>query len=69
MDDAVSIMGGFDLGSLLIGYAYDLGLSEIKTHNSGTHEVFVSVKLNREPKDKTPWRKRNRVYSSYTSEN
>jgi len=69
MDDAVSIMGGFDLGSLLIGYAYDLGLSEIKTYNSGTHEVFVSVKLNREPKDKTPWRKRNRVYSSYTSEN
>ena len=62
-------MGGLDLGTLIIGYAYDLGVSEIRTYNSGTHEIFICVKLNRETKTKTPWRKRNRVYSSYTSDN
>ena len=69
MNDAISIMGGLDLGTLIIGYAYDLGVSEIRTYNSGTHEIFICVKLNRETKTKTPWRKRNRVYSSYTSDN
>ena len=69
MDDAISIMGGFDIGSLIIGYAYDIGVSEIKTYNSGTHEVFLCLKLNRDTKNKTPWRKRNRVFSNYTSEN
>ena len=69
MDDAISIMGGFDIGSIIIGYAYDIGVSEIKTYNSGTHEVFLCLKLNRDTKNKTPWRKRNRVFSNYTSEN
>jgi type IX secretion system PorP/SprF family membrane protein len=69
MGDAISIMGGVDIGSLIIGYAYDLGVSEIKTYNSGTHEVFLCLKLKKDTKNKTPWRKRNRVFSNYTSEN
>lgn len=69
MDDAFSIMGGIDVGNLIIGYAYDLSTSEIKAYNSGTHEVFICMKLNRDTKEKTPWRKRNRVYSNYTTGN
>jgi type IX secretion system PorP/SprF family membrane protein len=69
MNDAISIMGGVDLGSFQVGYAYDLGISEIKTYNTGSHELFIGIKLNRDPKERTPWRKRNKVYSNYTSGN
>ena len=62
-------MGGIDVGNLIIGYAYDLSTSEIKAYNSGSHEVFICLKLNRDTKEKTPWRKRNRVYSNYTTGN
>jgi type IX secretion system PorP/SprF family membrane protein len=69
MDDAISVMGGVELGSLIIGYAYDISNSAIKAYNDGTHEVFLCLKLSRDTKNKTPWRKRNRVYSNYTSGN
>tara|TARA_B100001287_G_scaffold149500_1_gene125872 strand:+ start:2261 stop:3205 length:945 start_codon:yes stop_codon:yes gene_type:complete len=69
MDDAISFMGGVEIGSLVIGYAHEISTSAIKDYNDGTHELFVCIKLNRDTKNKTPWRKRNRVYSNYTSGN
>ncbi len=69
MDDVMSFMGGIEIGSLVIGYAHEISTSAIKDYNDGTHELFVCLKLNRDNKNKTPWRKRNRVYSNYTSGN
>ena len=67
--DAISFMGGINLGTNTIGYAYDLGISKIKTHNDGTHEIFMSFKLRKNNQSKAPWKNRNRVYSSSSSEN
>ena len=66
MDEAISIMGGVEIGSLIIGYAHDISTSAIKDYNDGTHEVFICLKLHREIRSKTPWRKRNRVYTNYS---
>ncbi|MCC6724020.1 MAG: type IX secretion system membrane protein PorP/SprF [Saprospiraceae bacterium] len=44
--DAVVLMGGFKLSDKIsIGYAYDLGLSSLKTVNSGSHEIMLSYNL------------------------
>ena len=67
--DALSFMGALNLGIASIGYAYDLGISDLQSYNSGTHEVFISYKLKKDDSTKTPWKNRNRVYSSYSSEN
>ena len=40
-------MGGIDIGNFMFGYTYDIGISDIKTYNDGTHEVFLGIKLNR----------------------
>ena len=65
--DALSFMGGVNLGTTTVGYAYDLGISKIKTYNDGTHEVFMSFKLKKNNQSKTPWKNRNRVYSNSSS--
>ena len=67
--DAVSFIGGVNIGTATIGYSYDIGISKIKTYNSGTHEIFLSYKLKKDNQSKTPWKNRNRVYSSFSSEN
>ena len=67
--DALSFMGGINIGTTTIGYAYDLGISKIKTYNDGTHEVFMSFKLKKNNQSKAPWKNRNRVYSNSSSEN
>lgn len=64
--DAVSIMIGADLGVLEFGYSYDLGLSNMATYNSGSHEIFLTAKLNKGTKERSPWHKRNRIYSSFS---
>ena len=44
--DAVALMGGFKLSEKIsIGYAYDLGLSRLKTVNSGAHEILLNYNL------------------------
>ena len=67
--DAIAFIAGINLGTTTVGYSYDLGISEIKTYNSGTHEVFMCYKLKKNNNSKTPWKNRNRVYSSNSSEN
>ena len=66
--DAIAIMGGIEIGNIMFGYTYDIGISDIKTYNDGTHEVFLGMKLNRGDNGKTPWKKRNRIYSGYSAD-
>lgn len=66
--DAVAVMGGIEIGNIMFGYTYDIGISDIKTYNDGTHEVFLGIKLNRGDNAKTPWKKRNRIYSGYSAD-
>ena len=66
MDDALAIMLGADFGPFEMGYSYDLGMSDLKTYNTGTHEVYLGIKMNKNAK-KTPWHKRNRIYSSFSN--
>lgn len=65
LDDAVVGMLGLDLGVMSIGYAYDFTLSDLSNYNTGSHEVFLGIKMYKGDKDKAPWHKRNRIYSSY----
>ena len=67
--DAVALIGGVNIGTATIGYSYDIGISKINIYNSGTHEVFLSYKLKKDNQSKTPWKNRNRVYSSFSTEN
>lgn len=66
MNDAVSIMIGADLGVMDFGYSYDLGMSGLASYNNGSHEIFVTAKLNKDKKNRSPWHKRNRIYSSFS---
>ena len=68
LDDALAIMLGTDFGPFEMGYSYDLGMSDIKTYNTGTHEIYLGIKMSKNAK-KTPWHKRNRIYSSFSSAN
>lgn len=44
--DAVALMGGFKLTEKIsIAYAYDLGLSNLKTVNTGSHEILLNYNL------------------------
>jgi type IX secretion system PorP/SprF family membrane protein len=66
LDDAAVVMLGMDLGALTVGYAYDYTLSDLQNYSSGSHEVFIGIKMFKGGKDKAPWHKRNRIYSSYS---
>jgi len=57
LQDAIAPMIGLawkpnDKQTIKIGYAYDLGTSNLKAHHSNTHEIFVNycIKWNRPPK-------------------
>lgn len=65
LNDAVAIMGGLTAGKFMFGYAYDVTLSDLSTYSSGSHELFLGVNLGGR-NSKAPWKKRNRIYSSFT---
>ena len=67
--DAVAFIGGINIGTTTVGYSYDLGVSKMKTYSSGSHEIFLCYKFKKDNKSKTPWKNRNRVYSSNSLEN
>ncbi len=47
LTDALVVMAGFKfLKRFKVGYSYDFSLSSLNLANSGSHEVFVSYKLN-----------------------
>jgi hypothetical protein len=42
--DAIALLIGFDSNQLGIGYAYDIGLSNLNNHHSGSHEIVLTFK-------------------------
>jgi type IX secretion system PorP/SprF family membrane protein len=47
--DAVVILGGFKLNSKFnVAYAYDIGLSALKTANNGSHELVLQYSIGKE---------------------
>jgi len=42
---SLSALFGIRANQLYIGYAYDYALSSIRKYNSGSHEVFISLKI------------------------
>jgi type IX secretion system PorP/SprF family membrane protein len=64
--DAATALLGVRVNRLTFGYSYDYTLSALQKYNSGSHELFVSLKL-RDNKNKSPWQKRNRIYSADSS--
>jgi type IX secretion system PorP/SprF family membrane protein len=45
--DAVSIQIGFSKDPFLIGYSYDVSLSDIRKYSNGSHELVFIYKINR----------------------
>lgn len=43
--DAIAIMLGYNTGPFMIGYAYDITLSDISTVSSGSHEIMLIYRL------------------------
>ncbi|MEY3236279.1 MAG: hypothetical protein RI883_380 [Bacteroidota bacterium] len=66
-EDAAVAMAGLQFGVFKFGYSYDFTLSDIKNYSSGSHEIFMELQINGNEKSgsssKTPWLKRNRIYS------
>ena len=45
--DAVALMLGYSFDeSLFFGYAYDIGISELRKYNTGSHEVMIGYRFN-----------------------
>lgn len=46
INDAVSVMAGFNIGkNIILGYAYDFPLSSLKNYSSGSHEVMIGARF------------------------
>jgi hypothetical protein len=49
LQDATCLMAGFAIPfrkhEIKIGYAYDIGTSDLKAHHNNTHEVFLNYSL------------------------
>ncbi|MEA3463081.1 MAG: PorP/SprF family type IX secretion system membrane protein, partial [Bacteroidota bacterium] len=45
--DAIAIMLGYSFDeTLFFGYAYDIGISDLRNYNSGSHEVMIGYRFN-----------------------
>jgi type IX secretion system PorP/SprF family membrane protein len=67
-NDAVVFMGGAKFGPFKFGYSYDYTLSDIGNYSTGSHEIFLELQLTSRERGnsdgtRTPWIKRNRLYS------
>ncbi|MBG16633.1 MAG: hypothetical protein CL853_09815 [Crocinitomicaceae bacterium] len=51
--DALAFLIGFDSHKLGIGYAYDIGLSNLNSHHSGSHEIVLTFKTRNNNKNTT----------------
>lgn len=53
--DAAAVMAGMQINDQLeVGYAYDITLSPLRTHGSGSHELMVGFKLAKPDKPEEP---------------
>ncbi|MBL4706999.1 MAG: type IX secretion system membrane protein PorP/SprF [Flavobacteriales bacterium] len=51
-DDAIGLLLGFILQkNLSLGYSYDIIQSDIKNYSTGSHEIMLSIKFNKQSKD------------------
>lgn len=44
--ESVVLMLGASKNNFVVGYSYDITLSNIKKHSSGSHEIFLGLKIN-----------------------
>ena len=45
--DALSILVGYEYNTkIFFGYSYDIGLTDIRSYNSGTHEIMFGYRFN-----------------------
>jgi type IX secretion system PorP/SprF family membrane protein len=63
-NDAVVGMIGFHKKMFSVGYSYDYSISDIQSYSAGSHELFLSIRLNRKDNDRNriPWSQRNRLF-------
>jgi type IX secretion system PorP/SprF family membrane protein len=65
--DAAAFLVGGQAGQFKFGYSYDYTFSDIGDYSAGSHEVFLEIQFKRKgdqtAPSKTPWLKRNRIYS------
>lgn len=61
--DAVVAMIGGQVGPMRFGYSYDYTLSDIADYSAGSHEIFIEYQIFTGSGSRTPWLKRNRIYS------
>lgn len=62
LDAVVGLIGG-QAGPFKFGYAYDYTLSDIGDYSNGSHEIFLELQIFPSDGGRTPWLKRNRIYS------
>ena len=67
-ESAALALAGLRFGQFDLSYSYDFGLSELQDHHSGSHEVLISYRFNKKngndtSGNRTPWFKRNQIYS------
>ncbi|HAE29753.1 MAG TPA: hypothetical protein DCF89_01455 [Flavobacteriales bacterium] len=61
--DAIALLVGFERGFFGLGYSYDINTSALSSYNSGSHEVVLIFKTNKQRgKGIQQWNQRNRVY-------
>jgi len=62
--DAIAAIFGGQIGMFKLGYSYDYTLSDIGDYSYGSHEILLEIQLNSSKSAaRTPWLKRNRIYS------
>lgn len=62
--DAVAVLVGGQAGPFRFGYSYDYTLSDIGDYSQGSHEIFLELQFYKNDSgSRTPWLKRNRIYS------
>jgi type IX secretion system PorP/SprF family membrane protein len=44
--DAIAVMLGYSKGPFMVGYCYDITLSDIRTVSSGSHEIMLVYRFN-----------------------
>lgn len=65
--DAVSILIGIRSGPVRIGYSYDAGISKFNRFHNGSHELFLGIDAGDLYAKKIPWKRRNKVFSSFSN--
>lgn len=46
INDAVSVMAGFNIGkNIILGYAYDFNTSSLRNYSNGSHEVMIGARF------------------------